>query len=90
MPVVMFGNLLKQEKYFIGQSGLVQVAVVSRESRLCDALSTALFVMRLEEAVDYWRLHRNFEMVLLTDERELYLTEGLEDAFSLGAGQEGR
>lgn len=43
-----------------------------------------------EDALDYWRLHRDFEMALLTQERGLYLAQGLEDAFSLGAGQEGR
>lgn len=72
------------------RSGLVQTAVVSDESKRCDALSTALFVMGLDRAVQYWREHQDFEMVLLAEDRTIYVTEGLSDAFSLGTGQEGR
>nr|WP_325185119.1 FAD:protein FMN transferase [uncultured Oscillibacter sp.] len=70
------------------RSGLVQTAVVSDESKRCDALSTALFVMGLDKAVQYWREHRDFEMILLTEDRTIYVTEGLADAFSPGAGRE--
>lgn len=72
------------------RSGLVQTAVVSAESKRCDALSTALFVMGLDNAVQYWQEHLDFEMILLTEDRTIYVTEGLSDVFSLGAGQEGR
>ena len=72
------------------RSGLVQTAVVSGESKRCDALSTALFVMGLNGAVQYWREHRDFEMILLAEDRTIYMTEGLSGVFSLGAGQEGR
>lgn len=72
------------------RSGLVQTAVVSGESKRCDALSTALFVMGLDRAVQYWREHQDFEMILLAEERTIYMTEGLSDAFSPGTGQEGR
>ena len=72
------------------RSGLVQTAVVSDESKRCDALSTALFVMGLDSALQYWREHQDFEMILLTEDRTIYMTEGLSDAFSLGTGQEGR
>lgn len=64
------------------QSGLIQAAVVSRESRLCDALSTAIFVMGLDKAIDYWQAHRDFGMILLTEDREVYLTEDLQDVFT--------
>lgn len=64
------------------RSGLVQAAIVSQESRLCDALSTAIFVMGLDEAVDYWQARQDFDMLLLTDDREIYLTEGLRGAFT--------
>lgn len=72
------------------RSGLMQTAVVSGESKRCDALSTALFVMGLDGAVQYWREHRDFEMILLAEDRTIYITEGLSGVFSLGTGQEGR
>lgn len=72
------------------RSGLVQTAIVSDESKRCDALSTALFVMGLDDAIRYWREHQDFEMILLAEDRTVYITENLSDAFSLGTGQEGR
>lgn len=64
-------------------SGLVSVTVVGKEGRLCDALSTSLFVMGIEKAVELWKKRDDFEMVLVTEEGKIYLTEGLEDKFSL-------
>lgn len=65
------------------ESGLVSVTVIGKEGKLCDALSTALFVMGLEDAISYWRQYGNFEMILLTDKDEIYITEGLENSFTL-------
>lgn len=64
-------------------SGLVSVTVVGREGKLCDALSTALFVMGAEDAIAYWRQYSNFEMILLAEKDGLYITEGLETSFTL-------
>ena len=64
-------------------SGLVSVTVVGKEGRLCDALSTSLFVMGLDKAENLWREREDFEMVLVSDDGKIYLTEGLEDQFTL-------
>lgn len=63
-------------------SGLASVTVVGGEGALCDALSTALFVMGLDRAGEYWRAHGDFEAIFLTDGGELYVTAGLEDSFT--------
>ncbi len=65
-------------------SGLLSVSVVSADGTLADALSTALFIMGLEDAVAYCEAHcaeDGFGALLMTEEREIYLTEDLEDAF---------
>lgn len=64
-------------------SGLVSVTVVGKEGRLCDALSTSLFVMGLDKAENLWREREDFEMVLVSDDGKIYLTEGLEEQFTL-------
>lgn len=62
------------------------MTIVAKEGKLCDALSTSLFIMGREKAEGYWREHGDFEMILITDEGELYITEGISDAFSLSGG----
>ena len=85
-----YWHILDPETGSPARSGLTQVAIISPESKRCDALSTAVFVMGLEEAADFWRSRQDFEMVLLTDDGTIYLTEGLSGRFTLGSGQEGR
>ena len=85
-----YWHILDPETGAPARSGLTQVAIISPESKLCDALSTAVFVMGLEEATDLWRARQDFEMVLLADDGTVYITEGLSGRFSLGSGQEGR
>lgn len=64
-------------------NGLVSVTIVGECGLLCDALSTALFVLGTEGAIDYWRSEGGFEMILITDDAQLYYTEGLADAIQL-------
>lgn len=64
-------------------SGLTSVTVVGRKGKMCDALSTALFVMGADDAIEYWRHNDHFEMILITNKNEIFLTEGLESSFVL-------
>lgn len=69
------------------ENGLVSVTIIGRDGLLCDGLSTALFVKGLDEAIRYYQENRDkeFDMVLVTDDREVYLTEGVADKFSLAS-----
>lgn len=65
------------------ESGLLSVTVVGKEGKMCDALSTAFYVMGEKEAIRYWRENDGFDIILYTDEDEIIITEGLEDTFKL-------
>lgn len=67
-------------------SGLAAVTVVGDSGVRCDGLSTALFVMGKDDAADYWRRHRDFEMLLVTEDARLYMTEGLTETFVCNEG----
>lgn len=71
------------------RSGLQSVTIVADEGTLCDGLSTALFVMGRERALDFWRTREDFECVLLGEDNTVTITEGLEGSFSLYGDWEG-
>lgn len=61
--------------------GIESVTVAASQSALCDALSTALFVMGEQGAQDYWRENGGFDMIILTCDGRLILTEGIAESF---------
>lgn len=65
------------------RSGLISVTVVGDDGALCDGLSTALFVLGREAALDYWRTWGGFEAVLVEEDGTVTVTAGLADAFTL-------
>lgn len=64
-------------------SGLASVTIIAEDGNLCDALSTAIFVMGMEEGSAYWRTRDDFEMLLMTQNGEIYLTDGIQNDFTL-------
>lgn len=64
-------------------SGLASVTVVGDEGKLCDALSTSIFVMGLEKAEKLWQSRGDFDFAAVTDSGEIYITKGLKDNFKL-------
>ena len=66
------------------ESGLTSVTVVADSAdgngALCDALSTALFVMGEERALELWRSGQyDFQMILVTEDDRVVVTGGLAD-----------
>lgn len=63
-------------------NGLVSVTVIADDSSYADGLSTALFVMGLDNALRFQSEQKNFEAVFITENKEIYYTEGLKDIFT--------
>ena len=65
------------------RSGLISVTVIGDRGVVCDALSTALFVMGLDKAAEYWRRYGYFEAVFVAEDGSVAITSGLQDCFTL-------
>ena len=89
---VTYWHILDPKTAAPARSGLASVTVVSPSALDCDGLSTALFVMGLEEGAQFWRDHPEleFDVIFVTEDGAIYRTAGLEGRFSLAEGYEDR
>lgn len=79
----IYWHILDPSTGYPADGGLQAVTIIGEEGKLCDALSTALFVMGEDGAVKYWRANGGFDMLLVTEDGEIILTEGIAGQFTL-------
>jgi len=79
-----YTHIIDPETGYPVDNGLVSVSIITEEGKVADALSTSMFVKGLEGAEEYWKEHQDFEMIAVTEDGDIYVTEGIEDQFTLG------
>lgn len=78
-----YGHIIDPSTGYPADNGLVSVSIIAEEGKMGDALSTSLFVMGREKAEEFWRENPYFDMILVTEDGNIYLTEGIQEQFSL-------
>lgn len=81
----IYWHILDPETGKPARSGIVSATAIGESGGVCDALSTSLFVMGLEKSEEFWKQQGrqlDFEMVLVTDDGRIFITEGIEKCFT--------
>ena len=79
---VVYHHILDPATGYPAESGLLSATVVCSDGMLADALSTTMFILGEDKALDYWRTYGGFEMILVTDDGRVLITDGLYDEFA--------
>jgi thiamine biosynthesis lipoprotein len=79
-----YGHIFDAKTGYPVESGLKSVTIISKDSALADAYSTALFVMGEDRALAFQREHSDeFDAVLITAGDRVICTPGVKDRFAL-------
>jgi thiamine biosynthesis lipoprotein len=78
----MYWHIIDKNDGYPADNGLVSVTIIGEDGLHCDALSTALFVEGTENAVAHWRQSNDFEMILVTDDNRIIISDGIQDSFT--------
>ena len=76
-----YHHIFSPETGYPTESDLRAICVIADDGTMADAYSTALYVMGSQGAIDFWREHEGFELVLVGRDGTVTLTEGIGDTF---------
>ena len=80
---VTYHHLFNPETGYPTDNGLAAVTVVCESSTKADALSTALFVMGLEDGLAFAELQDDVEAAFITTDKKVYITDGLKGSIEI-------
>ncbi len=79
----IYHHLMNPETGYPFENNLASVTIVSDQSVDGDALSTVAFGYGLEDGLDYVNDLEEVEAIFITKDRDIYLTDGLTEDFTL-------
>lgn len=83
-----YWHIIDPKTGYPAANGIISSTIIGESGTECDALSTALFVMGTDKAIEYCKNNPNIEAILVTDDMKIYITDGLTDSVTMTEGLE--
>ena len=78
-----YHHIIDPRTGYPAESGLKSVTIVSKDGTLADALSTSLYIMGREKAIDFWRSHSDdFDFIILDSDDKVLISSPIAKDFS--------
>lgn len=81
-----YGHIIDPKTGYPADNGIISASVIGDSGFECDALSTALFVMGTDRAIEFCRANKNIEAVLIDKDMNIYITDGLKNNITVSSG----
>ena len=81
---ILYHHLLDPSTGYPVENNLLSVSVVAQTGVLSDLLSTACFVLGLDNSLSVLE-HYDAQAIFITRDKEVYITEGLKDRFTVSS-----
>lgn len=79
----IYHHILNPSSGYPFENELSSVTIISNKSIICDALSTSVFGLGLDKGLDLIESLDNTDAILITKNKEIYLTSNIENQFNL-------
>ena len=78
-----YHHILNPATGYPATNTLVSATIICEDGTMADCLSTAMFVLGENKALNYWRTYGGFDMILVTADKRIICTKGLIEEFTL-------
>lgn len=83
----IYHHIFDPKTGYPSMSDLASAVVVSQDGLVGDALSTALFIMGKDKAIEFFKRDKyEFDVILITHDGNVYISEGIYDKFAIDEG----
>lgn len=64
-------------------NNVISTTAIGKTGTYCDALSTTMFVLGPEKSIEMWRANPDFDFIIATSDKTIYITKKIKNRFKL-------
>ena len=73
-----YPHIFDSKTGYPAESDILSATIISKDGYYGDALSTAFYVMGSEKAYKLWQKQKDFDFIIITNDKEIFISENLE------------